>query len=223
MIAPAEAFRDERQRLLEAVLQEVPFEGWTATALIAGARALGLPPAMATNLFPGGMAEVLEVWHTAADEAMVGALRATDLSGLRLHERVGLAIRLRLEKNASRREAVRAGLAFLANPLHAPLALRCAYATVDAIWRAVGDTATDFSFYTKRAMLAGLYSATVLYWLADRSPGSAETWAFLERRLADLMRLPRATAAVERVVARLPNPFLLRPRAPRGWGRARHS
>ncbi|MBX6321776.1 MAG: COQ9 family protein [Rhodospirillaceae bacterium] len=222
MTTPAEAFRQQRQRLLEAVLQEVPFEGWTTAALIAGGRALGLSPAEAANLFPGGMAEVLEVWHAAADEGMVAALEATDLTGLRLHERVALAVRLRLEQQAGRREAVRAALAFLANPLHAPLAMRCGYATVDAIWRAVGDRSTDLSFYTKRAMLAALYSATVLYWLNDRSPGSAETWAFLDRRLADLMRLPRVTAALDRLVARLPNPFLLRPRAPRGWGQPRY-
>jgi ubiquinone biosynthesis protein COQ9 len=215
-MSPAEEFRAERLRLLEAVLREVPFEGWNGAAFLAGARTLGMTPAQADNVFPGGMSEVLEFWHAAADAEMLSTLAATDLSALRLHERVALAVRSRLENAAPHREAVRSAMAYAANPLHAPLAARCGYATVDAIWHAVGDRSTDFSFYTKRAMLAGLYGATVLYWVNDRSPGTADTWTFLERRLADLMRLPRATAGLNRIASRLPNPFrILRPRARR--------
>jgi ubiquinone biosynthesis protein COQ9 len=222
MAGPAAEFRAERLRLLEAVLQEAAFEGWNGAAFLAAARSLGLTPALADNLFPGGMSEVLEFWHAVADERMVAALAAMDLSALRLPERIALAVRTHLEQNTEQREAVRAAMAYLAKPLHAPLALRCGYATVDAIWHAMGDRSTDFSFYTKRAMLAGLYAATALYWVNDRSPGSADTWAFLDRRLADLMRLPRATAELSRISARLPNPFrLLRPRPRRRrWGRA---
>jgi ubiquinone biosynthesis protein COQ9 len=221
-MTPAEEFRADRLRLLEAVLREAPFEGWTGSAFLAAARAQGLTPAAADNLFPGGMSGVLEFWHAVADERMTAALAATDLTALRLPERIGLAVRTHLEQNAAHREAVRAALTYLANPLHAPLATRCGYATVDAIWHAAGDRSTDFSFYTKRAMLAGLYTATVLYWVNDRSPGAADTWAFLDRRIADLMRFPRASADINQVLSRLPNPFrLLSGRRPRrNWARS---
>jgi ubiquinone biosynthesis protein COQ9 len=206
---PAADFQAQRQRLLDAVLYEAPFEGWTEAALFAGARAAGLAPNAALNLFPGGMMEVLEAWHRRADAEMVEALAAQDLAALRVPERIALAVRTRLEQALPHREAVRAGLAYLANPLHAPRAARFGYATVDAIWRAVGDRATDFSFYTKRATLAGVYGATVLYWLNDRSPGTTETWAFLQRRLADVGRIPRARAQLRRLTEHLPNPFRL--------------
>ena len=79
------------------------------------------------------------------------------------------------------------GLAVLAMPPHAA-ARRCGSSieTVDGIWYAAGDKATDFSFYTKRATLAALYGAAVLYWLDDRSPGFTDTERFVDRRLADL-------------------------------------
>lgn len=219
-VNPAATFHEQRQRLLEAVLYEVPFEGWSEAALLAGARAAGIAPAVAMNLFPGGMIEVLEFWHRQADAQMVEALAAQDLSALRIPQRVALAIRTRLEQALRHREAVRAALTYLGNPLHAPTAARVTYATVDAIWRAIGDRSTDFSFYTKRATLAAIYGATVLYWLNDRSPGTVETWAFLDRRLADLGRIPRARAQLRQVTDRLPNPFrLLQPlRAGRGPG-----
>ena len=101
----------------------------------------------------------------------------------------------------------------LALPQHAPLALRLLYETVDGIWYAAGDHATDFSFYTKRATLAGIYAATLLYWLDDRSPDFADTRAFLDRRLArgGPHRRARASAS-RRPLDRLPNPLrLLRP------------
>jgi ubiquinone biosynthesis protein COQ9 len=217
-ISPAAEFHEQRQRLLEAVLYEVPFEGWSQTALFAGARAAGIAPTAAMNLFPGGPIEVLEFWHRQADAQMVETMAAQDLSALRFPERIALAIRTRLEQALRHREAVRAGLAYLSNPLHAATAARVTYATVDTIWRAIGDRSTDFSFYTKRASLAAVYGATVLFWLNDRSPGTVETWAFLDRRLADIGRIPRARAQLRQITDRLPNPFrLLRP--PRFSGR----
>ena len=85
--------------------------------------------------------------------------------------------------------AVRRAAAVLALPRHAGLAARCTARTVDAIWHAVGDRAADFSWYTKRATLAAIYTATTLYWLRDTSEDDAATLAFLDRRLAGLGRI----------------------------------
>jgi ubiquinone biosynthesis protein COQ9 len=107
---------------------------------------------------------------------------------------------------------VRRALTILSLPQNAPRAMRLLYETVDGIWYAAGDSATDFSFYTKRATLAGIYAATVLYWLEDHSPGFADTHAFLDRRLADVARLGQARQRVQSALDRLPNPLrLLRP------------
>jgi len=205
----------QREALLRAALPHVPFDGWTRTAFMAGARDAGIEPVLADNAFPGGMLELLDFYHRQADIAMVRALEARpDLAALKTREKVALAIRLRLEANAGHREAIRQALSFLALPTNAPLGAKCLYRTVDAIWYAAGDKATDFSFYTKRALLAGVYASTVLYWLNDKSDGSAETWAFLDRRIADVMRIYEIRARFDRFAGQLPDPFRLLRRTP---------
>jgi ubiquinone biosynthesis protein COQ9 len=143
---------------------------------------------------------------------MLDRLQHLPLDPLRVPERIGLAVNLRLEIVEPWREAVRRALAILALPQNAPLAARLLYETVDGIWYAAGDSATDFSFYTKRATLAAIYAGTLLYWLEDRSAGFADTREFLDRRLADAARIGAARRRLSAGLGRLPNPLrLLRP------------
>ena len=202
----------QRTALIEAVLPDVPFDGWSRAALRAAARRVGMPAEEAMALFPRGGPDLVAGFSRWADRQMLDRLETLPLEPLRASERIALAIGIRLETVAPWREAVRRGLAVLALPLNAPLALRLLYETVDGIWYAAGDSSTDFSFYTKRLTLAAIWAATVLYWLEDRSEGFADTSAFVERRLADAARIGRARRGLEAATERLPNPFrLLRP------------
>jgi ubiquinone biosynthesis protein COQ9 len=74
---------------------------------------------------------------------------------------------------------------------------------VDAIWHAAGDRSADFSWYTKRALLTGVYGATVLFWLRDASEDDAATLAFLDRRLAGIGRIGGVRRRAETVLGRL--------------------
>jgi ubiquinone biosynthesis protein COQ9 len=139
----------------------------------------------------------------------VDRLETVDLEPLRIPERIALAVTTRLEILAPWREAVRRALSLLALPQHAPLGLRLLYETVDGVWYAAGDHATDFSFYTKRATLAAVYAATLLYWLEDNSPDFADTRAFLDRRLAGVASIGKARQRFEAALERLPNPLRL--------------
>ncbi len=178
-----------RRRLLEATLNHVPFDGWTMTALQRAAADLDLDAATAVNAFPGGAAELIAFHSAEADRRMLDELDTLDLPGMRVRDRIAAAVRLRLEQNAEHREPIRRALAFLALPQNGPLGLKCLYSTVDAMWYAAGDTSTDYNFYTKRLLLSGVYSSTLLFWLNDESEGSAETWAFLSRRIDEVMKI----------------------------------
>ena len=202
-----ETREQSRDRLLLAVLPHVAFDGWTDRALAAGARDAGMPEIDVQRFFPGGVKEIIAHFGDWADRRMAAELARHDPAALRLRERVALAVRLRLEALAPYREAVRRALAWLALPTNAPRAARALWRTVDAIWYAVGDRSADFAFYTKRALLAGVVSTTSLYWLEDGSEGFGATWAFLDRRIADVMRIPALKGRVERFAARLPDPF----------------
>jgi ubiquinone biosynthesis protein COQ9 len=180
-----------RDRVLDAVLFHVPFDGWGPAAVRAAINDGGITADEASLAFPGGALDMIEYHSVRADRRLVAELERRGIAGLKIRERIALAVRLRLEQNAAHREAVRRALTVLGLPVNAPLAAKLLYRTVDAMWYAAGDRAADFSFYTKRATLAAVYSATVLYWINDRSEGASATWAFLDRRIEDVMRIEK--------------------------------
>ena len=196
----------ECERLIAAMLPDVAFDGWTRHALRNAARRASLPVGEATALFPRGAPDLIAAFSRWADHQMLERLE-TAPAETRLSRRIALALRLRFEVLAPWHEAVRRGLAVLAMPHNAPLGLRLLYETVDAVWHGVGDDSTDFSFYTKRATLAGIHAAAILFWLDDRSPGCADTEAFIDRRLADLHRLTGLRERLATAAANLPNPL----------------
>ncbi|TQF83090.1 COQ9 family protein [Elioraea sp. Yellowstone] len=198
---------EERDRAVEAALPHVPLDGWTRKALRAGLADAGFDPADLPLLFPGGPVEAIEVWCDLADRRMAEAVGGLDLAAMRVRDRVAAAIRIRLEQNAGAREAAARATALLALPHNAPAAARITARTVDAIWRAIGDRSADFSWYTKRASLAAIYGATMLYWLRDDSEGAEETLRFLDRRIEALMLIPKAQRRLGEIAARLPDPF----------------
>jgi ubiquinone biosynthesis protein COQ9 len=188
-----------RDRIVEAALAHVPFDGWTAATLARAAQDAGDDPATALRVFPTGPLAAIAHWTAMADRAMLAAIEAEGeaFRSLKIRAKIARAIRLRLEPLAAHREAVRRALALLALPQGVPVSLRTLWATVDAIWYAAGDRATDYNHYTKRALAAGVYSATLLYWLEDKSEGQADTWNFLDRRIANVMALPKAMGGVK--------------------------
>jgi ubiquinone biosynthesis protein COQ9 len=186
-----------RSRLADAVAQEAAFEGFSRAGLAAAAAKLGLPTGEGERLFPGGGLAVVEYLSERADRRTVEDMEKAEVAGMKVRERIKTAVRMRLERHVGSRESVRRALALLALPLNAPIGLKLLYKTVDAMWYAAGDTSTDFNFYTKRAILSGVYSSTLLYWLNDRSEGHEATWAFLDRRIEDVMQFEKLKAKVK--------------------------
>ena len=195
--------QESRRRFLPVLLRHVSFDGWSTRALKHVAKDLGEDFEVVRQVFPGGAMGMVGAFIKAADENMVQALAKQDLGSLKVRERIALAVRLRIEAAAPHREAVRRGVALLVVPFNTPHAFRSLYGTVDAIWAGIGDTSTDFNFYTKRALLAGVYSSTLLYWLGDQSDEFADTWTFLDRRIENVMRIQKAKGRVEVMTDRI--------------------
>jgi ubiquinone biosynthesis protein COQ9 len=183
-----------RAAILRAALQHVPFDGWSETAFRAAATDAGIDPALARAVFPRGPLDLAVAYHKDRDAAMTERLAAADLRAMRYRERVATAVRYRIAE--SDREVVRRGAALFALPQNAATGAELVWSTADAIWTALGDTSDDLNWYTKRAILSGVYSATVLYWLGDESEGNRATWEFLDRRIDDVMRFEKVKAQV---------------------------
>ena len=187
----------DRARLLDAMLPHVAFDGWSDASFRAAAHDLGMTVVEARAIAPRGALDLAAAFHRRGDAAMLARLEQADLSTMKIRERITFAVRARIEA-IDDREAVRRGSAFFALPQNAPEGARLIWETCDAIWTALGDPSDDINWYTKRATLAGVYGSTVLFWLGDDSEGRADTWAFLDRRIEDVMRIEKMKAQVRK-------------------------
>ena len=178
-----------RADLFAAIVPHVPFDGWSEPAFKAACADLEVSVAQARLVAPRGAVDLAAEYHRAGDRAMEAAVLAADLSGLKFREKVAFAVRARLE--GADAELVRRGASCFALPQNAGLGAELIWGTSDAIWCALGDGSEDYNWYSKRASLAAVYSATVLYWMGDESEGRAETWAFLDRRIENVMQFEK--------------------------------
>lgn len=210
---------DPKDQLLDAAVMHVPFDGWSPATFKAAIKDSGLDPALARAVCPRGSVDLAVAYHRRGDAKMLEGLAEADLANLRFRDRIAKAVRLRLE--AGDREAIRRGSTLFALPHHAPEGAGLIWETSDKIWTALGDTSDDVNWYSKRATLSGVYSATLLYWLGDTSEGHQATWSFLDRRIDDVMQIEKIKAQVREspTLSRLmagPNWLLSHIKAPRG-------
>ncbi|MGZ2412441.1 ubiquinone biosynthesis protein COQ9 [Sphingomonas sp. F9_3S_D5_B_2] len=180
-----------RRRLALAVGENAVFDGWTMQAVDSAAGQLGIDPVQARLAMPKGQAAMVDQYIREVDRALDAWFTPERLQTLKIRERIRAIVWRRLEIMAPAREAVRRGLAILAMPQNVPLFLRISWRTADVIWRIAGDTSTDFNHYTKRMTLGAVYGSTLLVWLDDQSEGMAETSAFLDRRINDVMNFEK--------------------------------
>lgn len=195
MALPPDPTLDEiREALAPLVAANAAFDGWNAQAVDAAADTLGVERAIAELAYADGPMAMIDAWFAHIDQAMLARLPAETLAALPIRGRIAALVEARLELLAPNREALRRALAILALPQNARKAAKLGWRAADAMWRAAGDTATDYNHYTKRGILAGVYGATVTVFLNDDSDGWSETRAFLARRIDGIMRFEKGKA-----------------------------
>ena len=185
-----------QDQLLAAILPHVAFDGWTASAFNAAVDDAGVDPTLAKSICPRGAVDLAVAFHKAGDRAMLARLATDSIAGMRYSEKVAALVRYRLEA-AEDKEAVRRGATLFALPQHSVEGAGLIWGTADAIWTALGDTSDDINWYSKRAILSGVYGSTVLYWLGDDSIDRQASWEFLDRRIAQVMQIEKAKSALK--------------------------
>ena len=171
------------------------FDGWNEIALMAAAEMAGVDADIARLAFPGARPmDMIEAWIASVDADMAAEWPAERLATLKIRERIRTLVAYRLDAVAQIDEAVRRALAVMAQPQNAARSLKLGWRSADIMWRLAGDTATDYNHYTKRAILAGIYSATLAVFVNDESEGKADTHAFLERRIDGIMKFEKTKA-----------------------------
>jgi len=189
-----DGFAAARAALLEAALKRAPFEGWTRAMMSRAADDARVTKSVTAAAFPRGVAGLLEYWSGQLDRGVGEALAGPSAQGLKIREKVAFGVRARLDALRPHKEAARRAAATLALPLYAALAPGLVWRTADAIWRGLGDRSTDFNFYTKRAILSGVWASTFAHWLADDSDAETATNAFLDRRIENVLQFEKVKA-----------------------------
>ncbi len=200
---PAFALRD---RLLDAALEEAAFSGWNEGCVKRAREAASLSEGEAMLAAPRGAIDLIDAWFDRAERAMERAIIDLE-AGTKIRVRATLAVRARLEAMAPHKESLRRAALFLAMPNHAADGARIGWRAADRAWRAMGDPSTDFNFYSKRMILTGVHTATLAYWLQDDSDDSASTWAFLDRRIENVMGIEKVKAQISGLVDKIPDPL----------------
>ncbi|HVP83629.1 MAG TPA: COQ9 family protein [Rhizomicrobium sp.] len=186
--------------VLKAALPHVPFDGFSDKLLDRAGEQTGIDKQTMTRLFPKGALDFVEEFSVSADRQMEAEIAKLDLPNLRIRDRIRSAVKIRLDVLRPNKEAARRAAAFLTLPPNAVLGAKLLWRTVDIMWRATGDTTTDFNYYTKRAILAGVYSSTLMRWFNDNSDDEAATDAFLDKRIEDVMNFEKFKARVKKDV-----------------------
>lgn len=195
MAAAADLTLDEmRLELAPQVAAAAIFDGWTDVALAGAAEAAGIDPTVARLAFPGGAMDMIAAWVDSVDAWMDQAFDREQLARMPIRERIRSLVWFRLEAVAGLEEALRRALAIQAMPQNLARTAKLGWASADKMWRLAGDTATDYNHYSKRAILAGIYAATLAVFVGDESEGKAETRAFLDRRIEGVMKFEKAKA-----------------------------
>ncbi|HEY0011926.1 MAG TPA: COQ9 family protein [Allosphingosinicella sp.] len=206
MIAPQDMTLDELRIALAPLLPaHAAFDGWSDEALAMAANELGVPPARARLCFPGGAMQMIDAWFDSVDVAMLHAFPPERIAAMKIRERIRELVLFRLERMLPHREALRRAYAILAQPQNLAAAAKLAWRAADRMWRVAGDTATDFNHYTKRALLSGVYGSTALVFIDDNKEDLADTRAFLNRRIDDVMNFEKVKASWRGGQERLPS------------------
>ena len=192
---PQDPTLDEiREGLAAGIAANAAFDGWGEAARDAAADAAGVDRDVAKVAFPGGAVDMITAWFEAIDQAMLEEVPAETLAAMKIRAKITALVEARLAAIGPNREALRRALAILAMPQNLVRGAKLGWHAADLMWRAAGDTATDYNHYTKRTILAGVYAATVTVFLDDESEGHADTRAFLGRRIEGIMQFEKTKA-----------------------------
>lgn len=187
-------------KIMEFTLRHVPFDGWGAEALKRGAMDADVNPHEAIEVLGTDPLDLIQCYSRMVDRQMVAKLENIDLAAMKMRDRISTIVMTRLSIMTPYREAVQKAAVILSLPINVPVATRLMYETVDEMWRLAGDRSTDFSYYTKRASLSAVYSSTLLYWFRDMSADCTSTRDFLNRRLDNVMMIPKVKAQLKGAV-----------------------
>lgn len=187
-----------RAYLAPLLASQAAFDGWNEKAVVAAAEQTGVDVEMAGLAFNAGPVDMIDAWFQSVDETMAVKFSEEELGAMKIRERITALVVARLEVLEPDREGLRRALAILAAPPNLRKAAKLGWRAADRMWRLAGDTATDYNHYTKRTLLSAVYGSTISVFLDDESEDYADTKAFLDRRIENVMQFEKVKGKITR-------------------------
>ncbi|AIL64980.1 hypothetical protein NOVO_02945 [Rickettsiales bacterium Ac37b] len=195
--------QNKKNFLLE-MLKQVPFSGWNEISIKHAAEALNWSTPYVSLLFPNNIYDILNYFIIHIDKNMLKDLEVTNLHSMKISSRIYTIIQARLNQNLIHRPAIAKMIYFCTLPQNTLYSLKTLWRTVDNIWFVCKDQSTDFNYYTKRLILSGVYSSTLLHWVNDFSENQIETMEFLERRINDALKIGTFKHSLKNKIQNIP-------------------
>ncbi|MFM2236101.1 MAG: hypothetical protein RL209_135 [Pseudomonadota bacterium] len=189
---PADPTLDEiRVALAPIIGRHAGFDGWSEAAVHAAADEIGVDRDVALLAFKGKAIDMIDAWVDGVDLELASRLAADKLNAMKIRDRITALLATRLEIMAPDRESLRRALAIMAMPTNLARAAKMGWRSADRMWRLAGDSATDLNHYTKRMTLSAVYGSTLTVFVNDDSENFADTRAFLDRRIDNVMQIEK--------------------------------
>jgi ubiquinone biosynthesis protein COQ9 len=184
--------------LKDAALAKVSEYGWNAEAIEKGLESLSFEN-IAADVTPFSLVEYFLDMKRSDMNKKVAEI--ADFEALRIPQKIRKCCEIRLKSTMEYQENWHQAMRLLASPENLKASTAQLYELVDDIWFACGDRSLDFNFYSKRMMLAGVYTSTELFMVQDSSPGFEETLGFLDRRLSDVGKFGMRTNDLKQFIS----------------------
>jgi ubiquinone biosynthesis protein COQ9 len=192
---PPDPTLDEiRLALAPTVARNAAFDGWSDAAAKVAAEEHGIDPDVASLAFKGGAMALIDAWIESIDLELAERLPPEKLEMMKIRERITALLATRMEIMAQDREALRRAMAIMASPQNLPRAAKIGWRSADRMWRLAGDNASDFNHYTKRMTLSAVYGSLLTVFVNDDSDNFADSRAFLDRRIDNVMQFEKVKA-----------------------------
>ena len=179
--------------LVTKMLNHVPDLGWTWDALSKAAlnskKMKSHSEEELQTIFDNKISNIIGIFNDKLDEEMFAIFNPENNKNLGVTQTVKALVLSRLRASENYKSIIKTSLFFMAQPGNAYEALNQLMKTSNKIWEIAGDTSRGRNFYSKRLILAGVYSSTLAYWLAKETRSIDESEDFLDKRLDDVKNI----------------------------------
>lgn len=179
--------------LVTKMLNHVPDLGWTWDALSKAAlnskKMKSHSEEELQTIFDNKISTIIGIFNDKLDEEMFAIFNPENNKNLGVTQTVKALVLSRLRASENYKSIIKTSLFFMAQPGNAYEALNQLMKTSNKIWEIAGDTSRGRNFYSKRLILAGVYSSTLAYWLAKETRSIDGSEDFLDKRLDDVKNI----------------------------------